>query len=259
MRLISNPASQRRGHPYPTLFMADETNKPAIPGDDAAPKKVLDLLDGPKPTRGQRRKQQLAEEVVVKLSPLEDAKKNALSLFDDEEKPKKKAVRRKDASAGLVPIAPVREDAGHVSAPDKLAQALKAGSSYAGGHRQESWHPVQGQPAGGGGCRGGYGYGNAGGRRGRASGRKRPRRQPPLNVAIGEAGGKTVSIKQALTVKDLAEKIDLRPFQVIKHLMDMEVFANASTLVEPRPGGENLRDARICGGARAAGKRRWRA
>ncbi|MFM7182551.1 MAG: translation initiation factor IF-2 [Verrucomicrobiales bacterium] len=195
--------------------------------EDTEKKAVLDLLDdGGKPTRGQRRKQQLAVE-EKKRSSFEDAKKNALNLFEEGDKPKKKAVRRKDtASTGLPAIAP--QDEVHTHHADPLAEALKAGGgsvealvknfAKAAKHKAEEAHDAPGSPAA---------ESSEPGQAGGSSG-------APADAPVeGDPDAKKlVSFKQPLTVKELAERLDLRPFQVIKHLMDMEVFANAATVVD---------------------------
>ena len=205
--------------------MPDDKKQSAPEGNEPAEKKVvLDLLDGNKPSRGQRRKQQIAQE-EKKRSSLDDAKKNALSLFEDEDKPKKKTVRRTDAAASALPaIAPREDHATPAHAMDPLAEALKAGGAsvealvknFAKSVKPKHEEPdSEAVPA--------------------AQAESAP--ESTVETAPGETDGeskdkKVVSFKQPLTVKELAERLDLRPFQVIKHLMDMEVFANATTVVD---------------------------
>ncbi len=203
----------------------DKTTTPAQGSPDSSDKKVLDLLDGSKPTRGQRRKQQLVVvEVQKRSSPLDDAKKNALNLFEDEDKPKKKTVRRLDAATSALPqIAPIKEEVAHAPTMDEVAEAIKGGAATLANLVKKNHSGVS---------------------------KPKPVESPAAvdipHSATDETNGETdavaddasvdgkkmVSFKQPLTVKELSEKLDLRPFMVIKHLMDMEVFANASTVVD---------------------------
>jgi translation initiation factor IF-2 len=206
-----------------------QDKKPSAPASPENPEKkaVLDLLDGGKPTRGQRRKQQLADE-EKKRSSFEDAKKNALDLVDETEKPKKKVARRKDVTVSALPAIAPREEA-HTPVRDPLAEALKAGggsfealvkdfaTKAAAKHKTDEPGPAEDAPV-------------------VAAEHESPASAEVVPDAADEGGleegKKLVSFKQPLTVKELAERLDLRPFQVIKHLMDMEVFANASTVVD---------------------------
>jgi translation initiation factor IF-2 len=205
-----------------------QDKKPSAPANSETPEKkaVLDLLDGNKPTRGQRRKQQLADD-EKKRNSIEDAKKNALNLFEEGEKPKKKLVRRKDAATSALPAIAPKEEA-HTPVLDPLAEALKAGGgsiealvknfAMAAKHKTEDPEDAVDAP----------------------SPHPAEPSHPPAETVVasdvpdegGQDGKKLVSFKQPLTVKELADLLDLRPFQVIKHLMDMEVFANASTVVD---------------------------
>ena len=60
-------------------------------------------------------------------------------------------------------------------------------------------------------------------------------------VETSEADGqKIISIKSLIVVKDLAERLGLKVFVVIKDLMEMDIFANMNTSLEPEQA------ARVC-------------
>ena len=117
--------------------MADENKDKAKPAKGTSAgttgkKVILDLLDVEKPTRGQRRKQQLEDEERRRNS-LEEAKKNALNLFEDEEKPKKKGTAKHETGSALPRIGGSTEAA---TAPggvvDPIAEALKGAKGAKG-------------------------------------------------------------------------------------------------------------------------------
>lgn len=64
--------------------------------------------------------------------------------------------------------------------------------------------------------------------------------EPPAPSAEGEPAGeepspekKVLHLKPPIIVKDLAEQLGLRPFQIIKDLMGLQIFANINQTVEP--------------------------
>lgn len=61
-----------------------------------------------------------------------------------------------------------------------------------------------------------------------------PAEQAPQDAA-GEQGGdpRLISIKPPIIVRDLAERMGLKVFQVIKDLMELDIFANPNISVEP--------------------------
>ena len=203
--------------------MADETNKPHNGTQETPDKKVLDLLDGSKPSRSQRRKPQAVEPVAAPkvATPLENAKKNALDIFEDDGKSKPKINRRKEV-IGMAPLSRPRSETA-TTLEDTALPAGKMPSSALEemvknlamtGKIKTAPVDVSAQPA--------------------------SPKVAQIDVPAAEtetpsdevSHEKLINIKQAISVKELAERLDLRPFQVIKHLMDMEVFANAATLVD---------------------------
>ncbi|MDY5954889.1 MAG: translation initiation factor IF-2 [Kiritimatiellia bacterium] len=56
---------------------------------------------------------------------------------------------------------------------------------------------------------------------------------PPAAPASPAAGGKTISIPGALTVKELAEKMEVRPNRLIADLMSMNILAAINQRIEP--------------------------
>ena len=61
-----------------------------------------------------------------------------------------------------------------------------------------------------------------------------PAVEAPAPAAEGAAaGGKVVHLKPPFTVKDLAAAINVKPFVVIKNLMDIGIFANQNQNIEP--------------------------
>lgn len=59
---------------------------------------------------------------------------------------------------------------------------------------------------------------------------------PVLDIASPVApalGGGVLNIKSAMTVADLAVAVNLKSFQLIKNLMDMNIFANTTTAIDP--------------------------
>ncbi len=57
----------------------------------------------------------------------------------------------------------------------------------------------------------------------------------PTNATTGtnESGEKILHIKPPIVVKDLATAMNLKPFKLIKDLMDMGIFANQNQTIEP--------------------------
>ncbi len=208
--------------------MADETNQSAQGSPDAPDKKVLDLLETGKPTRAQRRKQQLVEAEPVAPPPVVPAKKAALSLIEDDDQPKKKPVRRKDAATTTLPqITPSHHESAAARVIDPLAEAMKAGGTSLADLVKNIATATKAKPA----------VKPAGATTAPADAGTPPAAEAETATTgdtpiLTEDGKKIISFKQPLTVKELAELLDLRQLQVIKHLMSMEVFANANTVVE---------------------------
>lgn len=56
--------------------------------------------------------------------------------------------------------------------------------------------------------------------------------EPEVDVPAETDGPKILHLKSAVTVKELAPMLSLKPFQVIKDLMDNQIFANINQLLE---------------------------
>ena len=208
--------------------MADETNQSPQGSPDAPDKKVLDLLEVSKPTRAQRRKPQPVEVEPRPLAPVVPVKKKSLSLIEDDDQPKKKTVRRKDAATTtLPPITPVHREEGSASrVSDPLAEAMKAGGTALADLVKNMATATKAKAA----TRVTEATGQVAEGSADAAATEPTGPDPITNDPV--TGKKVISFKQPLTVKELAELLDLRQLQVIKHLMSMEVFANAGTVVE---------------------------
>jgi translation initiation factor IF-2 len=217
--------------------------------ESAAPRKVvLDLLEG-KPSRGQRRRQQLEEiersgtsqeppPPEPRESALDQAKKNALNLFDDEDKPKKKQPRRGESTSALPriggsaihPPAPAAGPAGLAAGgnaadlADLVKQIAASSASHArmpdsslpadtGVTHPAAEHPPA-QPA------------EAGAAEVAAPAEPATDEVPTVDDA------KVLHLKGAIVLKDLAELMGLRPFHLIKDLLGLEFFARMDTLLE---------------------------
>jgi translation initiation factor IF-2 len=59
-----------------------------------------------------------------------------------------------------------------------------------------------------------------------------PIEEPPAAADEETSGKKVLQIKPPVTVKVLAEQLDLKPFQLIKDLMSLQIFANLNQTVE---------------------------
>lgn len=60
-----------------------------------------------------------------------------------------------------------------------------------------------------------------------------PEAPSPAEEGQEEEGAKIISIKPPIIVKDLAERMGVKVFHVIKDLMDMDIFAGQATSIEP--------------------------
>ena len=197
-------------------------------------KQVLDLLDAAKPTRGQRRKQQL-EDDERRRSALDQAKKNALNLFEAEEKPKKRAAHKVETGSVLPRIGAGSEPPAAGGVVDPLAEALKAGKAPKGGdladfikqlavatshahpHKPREKEPevpvAAAAPA--------------------EAGHEAPAEATPgAAEAPATAEPKVLNLKLPIVLKDLADLMGLRPFLLIKDLMGMEIFARMDSTID---------------------------
>jgi translation initiation factor IF-2 len=190
--------------------IADEEVLESAPAKKTAKKKeVLSLIEEEKPKgKSAPRKDMSAgtlphigvKPVIVVPKPepepeapkrtLDDAKREALNLFEEDEKPKVKRVRSADASAtvGLRPISMLREPGPSTTGPAPA--------------------PVVVAPP-------------------------KPAEPVAPEFEVNEAGEKIIHLKPPIIVKDLAEKMGLRPFKIIADLINLKVFvANADKAIE---------------------------
>jgi len=203
--------------------MLDSTQNPSPSPDEQDSKKVLDLL-GDQPSRRQRRKQTAAAEPEPKEelpSVLDERKKNALDLIDEEEeaKPKKPRTERKPATGGLLPSIGFQSRVRPAApAEDPLAAALKAAQQSRLAHEAAAAtatnpdtpdNPAEPDPPTA----------------------DDPQAAPEESAATDPAA-KSITLKSIVTVKELAELLGLRPFVLIKDLMELEVFANPNHVID---------------------------
>ncbi len=199
-----------------------EVAEPEVLESASAPKKakkkeVLSLIDDEKPakTKVTRKEGSVLPSLGAKPAPapevpaptpaaenaepepakktVDDQKKEALNLFEEEEKPKVKRPRPTEAVAvtAFPPISKLK-DAGPVAGP-VVAPVIAVA-------------PPPKPPA---------------------------PEAPPADFEVNEAGEKIIHLKPPVIVKDLAEKMGLRPFKVIADLINLKVFvANADKAIE---------------------------
>ena len=228
--------------------MADENKDKAKPakGEDAGTtgkKVVLDLLEAGKPTRGARRKQQLEDEERRRNS-LEEAKKNALNLFEDEDKPKKKGAAKHETGSSLPRIGGASEPAPAAGGViDPLAEALKGAKGAKGTNLAEMIKQMAVATT--------HAHTHAHPQKAKekepqiphaptpapvveAAAVEAPAPEAPVVEAAPEpaAEAKVLSIKFPIVLKDLAELMGLRTFHLIKDLMSMEIFARMDSAID---------------------------
>jgi len=203
----SSPKSTAKSSSHPK----DEESGVAKPkaGKKSAGKEVLSLLDEDKPSAKKRSapaSKSTLPRIGGKAAPatpdapsapsaereprksVEDAKKEALNLFEDDDKPK---VRRRPAGSavesslggGLPPIS-LLKDPEPAPPPTSIPGAAP----------------------------------------------KAP--EPEAEFELSETGEKIIHLKPPIIVKELAEKMALRPFQVIKDLIEFKVFATAEKAID---------------------------
>ncbi|MBL9130910.1 MAG: translation initiation factor IF-2 [Verrucomicrobiaceae bacterium] len=203
----SKPSSSKARKPA-----ADEPVDDALEAESAKPKKkssspkeVLSLIEDEKPKARTPRKESAAvlprlgakpEPVAKKTEPepvapapvakptLDDRKKAALNLFEDDEKPKKR-VRTADSAtqtSALPPISLLLDEPAKpvVAAPPPPPAAEAAAPDF----------------------------------------------------ELGENGEKIIHLKPPILVKDLAEKMGLKPFKIISDLIPFKIFASADKSID---------------------------
>lgn len=208
--------------------MPDTPQNPDSSAEKAeADKDVLDLLGGA-PSRRQRRKQKAIEEhlpappVEPIPSELDEKKKKALDLVefgDDQPKPKKKkTVLKTGLSPSLASIgAPsLRKPVPVKTVDDPLAAALRAAglapktTAEAPTAKPEKEANVEAKS-------------------------EQPAAEETAATDAPDEGGDekpVISLKSPILLKDLAVMLGLRPFMLIKDLMEMEIFANPDYSLE---------------------------
>ncbi len=203
--MLNHPSSSKSGKP-PTGGADDdpatgtEGDGPAGTGKKADGKEVLSLIDEEKPAPKKRPAAPVKSALpriggkpppkpAAKPAALEEpkktvaeAKKEALNLFDEQEKPK---VKRRPAE----------------SANDAPASALPPISLL------KEPDPAPTAPA-------------------------EPAAEEEAQFDLNEAGEKIIHLKPPIIVKDLADKMGLKPFKVISDLIAFKVFANADKAID---------------------------
>lgn len=160
----SRPAATKDG---------DSADHPA-PGKKS-PGPALDLLGAPPP----RRRNKVNAPPPAPEPPPPPPKKEALSLIDDEPKPK----RRRPVDPAPAPVIP------QVSLLSKVLAKVEAA------------------PA--------------------------PEPEPAPAAASEPGDDKVISIKPPIIVKDLADRMNVKVFVLIKDLMELDIFANPGVSIEP--------------------------
>jgi translation initiation factor IF-2 len=141
---------------------APKKPEPAAPAEPAQPKKTLD-----------------------------EEKKGALNLFEEDEKKKEARAKRKEAGTSAAPPAPASST---MLPPISLLRAEPA--------------PVP------------------------ALQRPPPAPEPQADFEMNEAGEKVLHLRPPFIVKDLAEKMGLKPFKLIADLIAFKVFVTADKAIE---------------------------
>ncbi|MDB6035348.1 MAG: infB [Verrucomicrobiales bacterium] len=128
------------------------------------------------------------------------------------------------------------EKPGNIQPPQRPGQPQQGRGGFGGGRqdfqrggRQGNFRPGFGQQGG----RPGYGQ------------QQRPVVQPPRPVAdpkfTAPAGAETITLKPPIIVRDLAEKLNRRPFQIIADLIELKVMATVNQAIDETVAGQ------ICG------------
>ncbi|MEO1836583.1 MAG: translation initiation factor IF-2 [Akkermansiaceae bacterium] len=149
-------------------------------GDSDEKKKTLDLIEDKKPSRRARQRAQATEHKTV-----EDQKKEALNIFEEEDQKKAAAVKKTEKS-------------GKVQKPtiSKLLDEQQDPDFIVGG----SVEPPESEEG---------------------------------EESAPENDGNTISIKPPIVVSVLAERMNLKPFEIMKDLISLEVFVAPHQAIEP--------------------------
>lgn len=207
----SRPSSSKPAKATSDSAAEEVTAAESAPAPKAANKKVLSLIEedgkpkarvprrdgggSPLPTLGAKPAPAPAKPAPKAPGPpkktLDDHKREALNLFEDDEKPK---VRRRPAdqnvASALPPITTMRE-AGPVAAQIPSMVPVVTTTPP----------PIV--------------------------------EEVPAPLEVNEAGEKIIHLKPPIIVKELAEKMGLRPFKVIADLISLKVFvANADKAID---------------------------
>ncbi|NNC87268.1 MAG: translation initiation factor IF-2 [Akkermansiaceae bacterium] len=143
--------------------------------------KVLDLIDEKKPSRRERQRQEAS-----KVKTVEDQKKEALNIFDEDEQKKASAVKKTEKSGkeqlpSISKLLDEQEDPEFITSGSAAVPAAAAEDD-----------------------------------------------DPDATV-----DGNTISIKPPIIVSVLAEKMGLKPFEIMKDLIELEVFVAPHQAIEP--------------------------
>jgi translation initiation factor IF-2 len=203
----SSSSKTSKANPESEVVANTEELESAPAKKPAKKKEVLSLIDDEKPKTkpAARREATPLPALGAKPAPVapptpepepeparktvDDQKKEALNLFEEDEKPKVKRVRTNETISSLAPISRLNNPGpvvGPVVAPVVVAAPKPA--------------PVEAAAP---------------------------------EFEVNEAGEKIIHLKPPIIVKDLAEKMGLRPFKVIADLINLKVFvANADKAIE---------------------------
>ncbi|MES2597125.1 MAG: translation initiation factor IF-2 [Verrucomicrobiota bacterium] len=203
-----SPSSKTsKANPESEVVASTEELESAPAKKPAKKKEVLSLIDDEKPKTKPAARREATPLPVLGAKPapvaaptpesepeparktVDDQKKEALNLFEEDEKPKVKRVRTNETIGSLSPIS-------RLNAPPPVVGPVVAPVVVA------APKPV-------------------------------PVEAAAPEFEVNEAGEKIIHLKPPIIVKDLAEKMGLRPFKVIADLINLKVFvANADKAIE---------------------------
>lgn len=183
----AKPKAAKKSAGKEVLSLLDEDKPSAKKRTGSTPKSALPRIGGKAAPAAPEKSPVPSVDLEPKKS-VEDAKKEALNLFEDDDKPK---VRRRPAGqiqesstgGGLPPIS-LLKDPEPTPAPTSIPGAAP----------------------------------------------KAPEPEPEFELS--ETGEKIIHLKPPIIVKELAEKMALRPFQIIKDLIEFKVFATAEKAID---------------------------
>lgn len=210
-------AAKKRTQPKDQEQQASKEVEPEGAAPEEKEEEVLDLIDPPKKKRVRKKaakkttsaaKKKVAGKEEGESAPeeeketLADRKAAALNLFEDDEKksdakkkaPAKKKRAARKASTILPPISSVQAEKERALAPAKVVKPEPA--------------PVEEEV-------------------------EAEAEVDDDDTEFEEDDEKVINIKPPIIVKELAERMELKPFKLIAELMKLEVFVSANKSIEP--------------------------